>query len=149
MSYRISDQAAPLAHLRVDVDAEANAAHPTMQRVVREACNHHNAALDLLLGEGDFARDWEPPALDGRGQPVHQAHDPGVFAVALDSLCVELRSKQAPTSYPDADLVRHRVGLVCNLDGGHPVAKHWRVLQARCYPPGQVRAWPEIEALAR
>ncbi len=148
MNYRVSDQASPLAHLRVDVGIETAGAHPTMQRVVREACNAHNRAIDLMLGEGDFAADWAPPRKDARGQAVHQAHDPGQFAVPLDSLCIELRSKQAPTSYPDADLVRHRLGLVLNLDSAHPVARHWRVLQARCYPPGMARAWPEIEALA-
>lgn len=148
MSYKTSDQCAPLAALRVDVDAEASAAHPTMQAVVRDACNHHNAAIDLMTGEGAFADAWEPAALDEDGNPIRLAHDPGAFAVPLDGICIELRSKQAPTSYPDADLIRHRVGLVANIDAGHPVAKHWRVLQFRCYPPGQVQAWPEIEALA-
>lgn len=148
MTYKTSDQCAPLAFLRVDVDAEVSAAHPTMQDMVRAACNNHNAAIDLLLGEGDFASDWDPVTLDDDGNPIRLAHDSGAFAVPLDSLCIELRSKQTPTSYPDADMVRHRVGLVCNIDTAHPVAKHWRVLQARCYPPGQVQAWPEIEAMA-
>lgn len=147
MSYKTSDQCAPLAALRVDVDAESGKAHPTMQAMVRDACNHHNAAIDLMLGDGDFADDWEPVPLDGNGNPIRMAHDPGAFAVALDSICIELRSKQSPTSYPDAEMVRHRVGLVANIDIAHPVARHWRVLQARCYPPGQAQAWPEVEAL--
>lgn len=145
MTYRISDQAAPLAHLRVNTDAEVAAAHPSMQDYVRAACVAHNVAIDLMLGEGEFAAAWEQLPVDAAGNPVQ--FDPGPFAVAIDSICIELRSKQLPTTPADAEMLRHRVGLVARLDAGHPVAKHWRVLQARSYAPGQVQTWPEVAAL--
>lgn len=146
MTYRISDQAAPLAHLRVNTGAEVAQAHPTMTGAVRAACEAHNAAIDLMLGEGAYAAAWEQLPVDAAGNPVQ--FDPGPFAVAIDSICQELRSKQSPHALADAEMIRHRVGLVARLDAAHPVAKHWRVLQARCYPHGQVQGWPEIEALA-
>lgn len=144
MGYKISDQAPLLAALRVAVAAEVASAHPTMQEVARVSCTNHNDAIDLLTGEGEFAAEWDAPVLDAEGNPVHQAWDPEQFTVALDSLCIELRTKQSPTSYADAELVRHRVGLIVKLDKAHPVAKHWNVLQSRCYPPGTVQPWPEF-----
>lgn len=147
MGYKISDQAPPLATLRVNTGAEVWGAHPSMQETVRAACDNHNRAIDLMLGEGEFASDWEAPTLDAEGNPIHQAWDPAEFATALDSICIEMRSKQAPTTPLDAELIRHRVGLVANIDTAHPVAKHWKVLQARSYPPGAAQDWPEIALL--
>ena len=143
MGYKISDQAPPLATLRVDTATEVAAAHPTMQETVRASCDAHNRAIDLMLGEGEFASDWDAPTLDAEGNPIHQAWDPEQFAVALDSICLEMRSKQSPSTLLDAEMIRHRIGLVANLDVAHPVAKHWRVLNARCGSP----EWPEIELL--
>lgn len=145
MTYRISDQAAPLANLRVNTGAEVAGSHPTMQANTQAVCDAHNAAIDLMLGEGAYATAWEQLPVDAAGNPVQ--FDPGPFAVAIDSICIELRSKQSPHTPADAEMIRHRVGLVAGLDANHPVAQHWRVLQARSYPPEQVVSWPELEAL--
>lgn len=147
MGYKISDQAPQLAALRVDTATEVAAAHPSMQDTVRAACDAHNRAIDLMLGEGEFSADWDAPTLDAEGNPIHNAWDPEQFAVALDSICIEMRSKQSPTTPLDAELIRHRIGLVANLDIAHPVAKHWKILQARSYPPGAAQDWPEIALL--
>lgn len=142
--YRVCDQAAPLAYLRVNADEMADGCHPTMREWARAACVAHNRAIDLLMGEGEFSDDWQQPAVDDNGQPVAEPFDPGVFAPALESLCHELRTKQSPYALADAELVRHRVGMIVRGDKAHPVAKHWRVLRDRCYGPGAAQSWPEI-----
>lgn len=147
MSYKISDQAPLLAQLLVDVAAEVAGAHPDMQAAAQAACEAHNRAINLMLGADEFANEWAAPMLDAEGNPVHKAWDPEQFAVALDSICIELRSRQSPYTPADAEMMRHRVGLVANIDTAHPVAKHWRVLQARSYPPGSVQDWPEFAAV--
>lgn len=130
--YKVSDQAAPLAALRVDVDAFVNQAHPTMRALVRDAANTHNAAIDLMLGEGDFADDWErlEYAADGSLLP----YDPGQFAPGVDGICIEMRSRQSPTTGLDAEMVRDRVLRIMTADPWHPVARQWMVLHTRCYP---------------
>lgn len=131
--YRISDQAAPLAALLVDVDTEVAGAHETMRERVKKACEVHNAAIRLCLGEGEFADDWDKPApLNEEG--TLPPFDPGKAMPLVESILIELRSKQSPHASLDAELVRDRVHRLALMDVEHPLVVHFRTLHARCYP---------------
>ena len=147
MTYQLSDQAHPLHALRVDVDHQVASAHPSMQDAARIAANRHNAAIDLLTGSGDYAADWAAPMLDDSGRPVLRENSAGQFQVALDSLCINLRSLATPDDRPDTEAVRRDVMLIAARDAGHPVARHWRVIADRCAPFGEPADWPEVSAL--
>lgn len=127
MTYYPSPQATPLDALRVDVEAEVSNSHPTMQAGMRRSCEAHNRAIDLMMGAGEFesayglAEAATPP--DG-GQPD----------VMVESLCIELRSKQRPTMRLDEGLVMDRLQRLIMLAPDHPVARNWRVLHVRTYP---------------
>ena len=127
--YRLSDQAAPLQFIRADVDHETAAAHPSMREWVRQAVQNHNDAIDLLTGTGRFEADWD-----------QVGPEQGYFAVPLDSICQNLRGL-TPYTFPDAEVIKHRVQMIARIDRDHPVVKHSRVLQARCYAPDAVQPW--------
>lgn len=147
MSYELSDQAHPLHSLRVDVDHQVASAHPSMQDAARIAANRHNAAIDLLTGSGDYAADWAAPMLDDSGRPVLRDNAAGQFQVALDSLCIELRTRQSPWSLANPEVVERDLLAIATLDKGHPVAKHWRVLADRCVPAEVSADWPQFSAV--
>jgi hypothetical protein len=136
MSYQLSDQAHPLQFLRVDVDDAASVAHPSMQAEAREAANRHNRAIDLLTGGGEFEADWGAPLLDDSGRPVLRDNAAGQFQVHLDSLCIELRTRQTPWTLADRELVVRDLRAIRATDPDHPVVRHAAVLLERCLPAG-------------
>ena len=146
MSYELSDQAYPLHSLRVDADREVSQSHPSMQEAARIAANRHNAAIDLLTGSGDYAADWATPVLDDDGRPVLRDNAAGQFQVHLDSLCIELRTRQSPWSLANPEVVERDILAIVALDKAHPVAKHWTVLADRCVPAEFNAGWPAVEA---
>ncbi|CAB4158846.1 hypothetical protein UFOVP707_30 [uncultured Caudovirales phage] len=135
--YRVSDQARGLAHFKVNPDQFLASVHPDMLKETHARLKAHNDALDLVGASGEFLSDW------GR---IPQAADHGQFAVYVDSLASALKFVQW-FQVLDADMARHRVAMIASLDAGHPIAAQWRVIQARCYHPGQVEPWPEVNDL--
>lgn len=134
--YRTSDLAVTLGQYVVNPDEYLASVHPDMLEETHQRLKAHNDALLLLAGADRFAPDWA----------VAQFPDHGQFAVFVDSLASALKFVQW-WQVLDADMARHRVAMVAKADASHPIAKHWQVLQARCYAPGQVQEWPEVEAI--
>lgn len=142
--YKTSDLAATLAGYIVYVNDLLAHSHPTMHEYALAQATAHNDALELLGGFGKFAEAWTPKETDEAGNPIVAATDAGDFAVPLDSLSDAVKLDWHRSM--DAELARDRVMQILLKDPNHPVAKNWRVIQARCYQPGQLQPWPEIEA---
>ena len=124
-----------LRNLKVDIMAEVSGSHETMKNNALIACSRHNEAIDLLIGEGNYKDSWKQ---DCQISPLK-------FQIAMDDLSVELRSTQSPYSLPNKEMVRHRLGLISQVDTNHPLSKHWRISRDRCFAPGQdLEDWNEL-----
>ncbi len=144
-TYKTSDLGATLVGYLVNVDELLANSHPTMREYAQAKAEAHNACLELLGGFGKtFASEWEPKPVADDGSTIVSPTDAGVFAPLLDNLTDAAKLLWWQTM--DAERARHRVMEIVLLDPAHPVAKHWKVIQANCYQPGQLQPWPEIEA---
>lgn len=140
--YRTSQLTYSLAGLRVDVDAYAASNQGLPEAQVRAAANAHNAAIDLALGEGEYAGLYE-----ARDPLNPTPYDPGPTAVAVDSIVDALKQCYGPADRPNAEQMQDRVFRLASTDPAHPMAAAWQVLHARTYPYfDTVPAWPDVEA---
>ena len=142
--YKTSDLAATLPQYVVYVKDLVTHSHPSMREYAEAQATAHNDALELLGGFGKFADAWTPKDTDEAGNPIVAATDAGDFAVPLDNLTDAAKLEWHRSM--DAERARDRVMQIALKDPNHPVAKNWRVIQTRCYQPGQVQPWPELEA---
>ena len=127
--YPLSQYAATLGNLLVDVDHEVSQCHPTMQDEARKACKAHNRAINLMTAQGRFAADWAA-SVDANGAPI--AYDPGAVGPLVDDIANALKLTTSPYTVADAEQIKDRVQRIHAIDANHPLAKHWKVLAIRC-----------------
>ena len=146
MKYQVSDQAAPLQMLRVNVDQMVAEAGEGMKERVYHIGKVRNRLIDLLTGAGKYASDYEHvEAKDGEAEPPH---DPGATAPLVDNLCLLVRFTQSPYTALDEAVAHHRALGIAQIDKDHPIAKHWGVVRDACYPwQDDPPDWPDLAAL--
>lgn len=144
-TYGLEPEAASLPTYMVDVDAETAAAAPEMRDTVRGWANNHNDVLALLSGTGDYEGSYlaaAEPQYDAAGRPLAApAHDQST--VYTRDLITEGKTTAWATAW-NAELVRHRLGLLARDCPDHPVVQHAQALLERCRVAGEIAdVWPE------
>lgn len=134
--YQVSTEVANVHELKVDILQEVSGAHETMKNNALIACSRHNEAIDLITASGNYKESWN----------VECQISPLKFSIALDDITIEIKTHQSPHALINKEMVRHRIGLIANIDRNHPIVKHWKVLRDRCFAPGQdLEVWTELD----
>lgn len=128
----------------VDIEEEVNDAHETMKDKVRISCEIHNKAISLVQGTGEFKQQYEDVQnylnMDESNYNVDR------IQLGMRDIIIEMKFHGIPSSSLDAELVRHRLGLIKKSVPVHPMVVHWEILRNRCYCGREehYQDWPEF-----